>query len=161
MVDSDGNQLGIMSMASAMRLAMEKEKDLVEIAPQAKPPVCRLMDYGKYKYEQSKREKEARKKQHIVSIKEIKLRPGIEEHDFLVKANNVVRFLKDGDKVKATIMFRGREIVHPRLGQIILDRLAEYVKEFSTVERHAKLEGKNMIMILAPKQEIKQEAKQQ
>ena len=161
MVDSDGNQLGIMSMASALRLAMEKEKDLVEIAPQAKPPVCRLMDYGKYKYEQSKREKEARKKQHIVSIKEIKLRPGIEEHDFLVKANNVVRFLKDGDKVKATIMFRGREIVHPRLGQIILDRLAEYVKEFSTVERHAKLEGKNMIMILAPKQEIKQEAKQQ
>ncbi|KUK65034.1 MAG: Translation initiation factor IF-3 [Desulfotomaculum sp. 46_80] len=95
MVDSDGNQLGIMSLASALRLAEEKEKDLVEIAPQAKPPVCRLMDYGKYKYEQSKREKEARKKQHIVSIKEIKLRPGIEEHDFLVKANNVARFLKD------------------------------------------------------------------
>ncbi|MFA5384812.1 MAG: translation initiation factor IF-3 [Eubacteriales bacterium] len=161
MVDSDGNQLGIMSMASALRLAEEKEKDLVEIAPQAKPPVCRLMDYGKYKYEQSKREKEARKKQHIVSIKEIKLRPGIEEHDFLVKASNVVRFLKDGDKVKATIMFRGREIVHPRLGQNILDRLAEHVKEFSTIERHARLEGKNMIMILAPKQEIKQEAKQQ
>lgn len=161
MVDSDGNQLGIMSLVSALRLAEEKEKDLVEIAPQAKPPVCRLMDYGKYRYEQSKREKEARKKQHIVSIKEIKLRPGIEEHDFLVKANNVVRFLKDGDKVKATIMFRGREIVHPRLGQNLLDRLAEYVKEFSTIERHAKLEGKNMIMILAPKQEIKQETKQQ
>jgi len=110
---------------------------------------------------EQKRKGRPAKNKHIVSIKEIKLRPGIEEHDFLVKANSVARFLKEGDKVKATIMFRGREIVHPRLGQNILDRLAEHVKEFSTVERHAKLEGKNMIMILAPKQEIKQESKQQ
>ncbi|HAP93304.1 MAG TPA: translation initiation factor IF-3, partial [Desulfotomaculum sp.] len=159
--DSDGNQLGIMSLASALRLAEEKEKDLVEIAPQAKPPVCRLVDYGKYKYEQSKRGKEARKKQHIVNIKEVKLRPNIENHDFMVKANSAARFLKEGDKVKATIMFRGREIVHPRMGQALLERLAEHVKDFSTVERQARLEGKNMIMILAPKQEIKQELKQQ
>jgi translation initiation factor IF-3 len=159
--DSDGNQLGIMSLASALRLAEEKEKDLVEIAPQAKPPVCRLVDYGKYKYEQSKRGKEARKKQHIVNIKEVKLRPNIEDHDFMVKANSAARFLKEGDKVKATIMFRGREIVHPRMGQALLERLAEHVKDFSTVERQARLEGKNMIMILAPKQEIKQELKQQ
>ena len=159
--DSDGNQLGIMSLASALRLAEEKEKDLVEIAPQAKPPVCRLVDYGKYKYEQSKRGKEARKKQHIVNIKEVKLRPNIEDHDFMVKANSAARFLKEGDKVKATIMFRGREIVHPRMGQVLLERLAEHVKDFSMVERQARLEGKNMIMILAPKQEIKQELKQQ
>lgn len=159
-IDSDGNQLGVMSLANALRLAEEREKDLVEIAPQAKPPVCRLMDYGKYKYEQSKREKEARKKQHIVNIKEVKLRPNIENHDFVVKANSAARFLKEGDKVKATIMFRGREIVHPRLGQALLERLAEHVKDFSTVERQARLEGKNMIMILAPKHEIKQEIKQ-
>lgn len=150
-----------MSLANALRLAEEREEDLVEIAPQAKPPVCRLMDYGKYKYEQSKREKEARKKQHIINIKEVKLRPNIENHDFIVKANSAARFLKEGDKVKATIMFRGREIVHPRLGQALLERLAEHVKDFSTVERQARLEGKNMIMILAPKHEIKQEIKQQ
>ena len=159
--DSDGNQLGVMSLANALRLAEEKEKDLVEIAPQAKPPVCRLVDYGKYKYEQSKRGKEARKKQHIVNIKEVKLRPNIEDHDFMVKANSAARFLKEGDKVKATIMFRGREIVHPRMGQVLLERLAEHVKDFSMVERQARLEGKNMIMILAPKHEIKQELKQQ
>lgn len=153
--------MGIMSLASALRLAEEKEKDLVEIAPQAKPPVCRLMDYGKYKFEQSKREKEARKKQHIINIKEVKLRPNIEDHDFLVKARSAARFLKDGDKVKATIMFRGREIVHTHLGRVLLERLADHVKDISTVERYAKLEGKNMVMILAPKQEIKQEIKQE
>lgn len=111
------------------------------------------MDFGKYKYEQSKREKEAKKKQKIISVKEVKLRPSIEDHDFEDKAKNAARFLKDGDKVKATIIFRGREIVHTQLGQKLLKRLAEHVKEFSQVERQPKLEGKNMIMILTPKQD--------
>lgn len=150
-----------MPLAAALRLAEEKELDLVEVAPQAKPPVCRLMDYGKYKYEQSKREKEARKKQRMINIKEVKLRLNIEEHDFLVKARSAERFLRDGDKVKATIMFRGREIVHPQLGQMLLNRLAEHVKEISTVERQPKLEGKNMVMVLAPRQEIRQELRQE
>ena len=152
-VDGDNNQLGIMAVRDALRLAEERQLDLVEIAAAAKPPVCRIMDFGKYKYEQSKREKEARKKQKIISVKEVKLRPNIEDHDFEVKAKNAIRFLKDGDKVKATIIFRGREIVHTQLGQKLLKRLAEQVAEFSTVERQPKLEGKNMIMILAPKQE--------
>jgi len=152
-VDGDGTQLGIMPAKDALRLAEERQMDLVEVAAQAKPPVCRIMDFGKYKYEQSKREKEAKKKQRIVNIKEVKLRPNIEDHDFEVKVKNAARFLKDGDKVKATIVFRGREIVHTKLGQALLQRLAEEVKELSAVERQPKLEGKNMIMILAPKQE--------
>ncbi len=141
-----------------MRLAEERNLDLVEIAPQAKPPVCRIMDYGKFKYEQSKHDKEIKKKQRVVDIKEIKLRPNIEEHDFQIKAKNAARFLKEGDKVKATIIFRGREIVHTQLGQQVLKRLAEQVKEVSTVERLPKLEGKSMIMILAPvkQEEVKQ-----
>ncbi len=142
-----------MPVKEALRLAEEKQLDLVEIAPVAKPPVCKIMDYGKYKYEQSKKEKEARKKQRIINVKEVKLRPNIEDHDFEVKARNATRFLKDGDKVKATIMFRGREIVHTKLGQQLLKRLAEHVQDFSIIERHPKLEGRNMIMILAPKQE--------
>jgi translation initiation factor IF-3 len=141
-----------------LRLAEERNLDLVEIAPQAKPPVCRIMDYGKFKYEQSKHDKEIKKKQRVVDIKEIKLRPNIEEHDFQIKAKNAARFLKEGDKVKATIIFRGREIVHTQLGQQVLKRLAEQVKEVSTVERLPKLEGKSMIMILAPvkQEEVKQ-----
>ncbi|WP_078060828.1 translation initiation factor IF-3 [Desulfotomaculum copahuensis] len=161
-VDDEGNQIGILPTREALRLAEEKQLDLVEIAPQARPPVCRIMDFGKYKYEQSKRDKEARKKQHIINIKEVKLRPNIEDHDFHVKARNAERFLKDGDKVKATIMFRGREIVHTQLGHQLLVRLAEQVKDIANVERQPKLEGKNMIMILAPRQDaLKQEAKQE
>ncbi|SHI93604.1 translation initiation factor IF-3 [Desulfofundulus thermosubterraneus] len=160
-VDPSGNQLGIMPVREALRLAEERQLDLVEIAPQAKPPVCRLMDYGKYKYEQSKREKEAKKRQRIVNIKEVKLRPSIEEHDFQVKARNAARFLKEGDKVKATIMFRGREIMHTQLGHQLLLRLAEQVKDLSIIERQPKLEGKNMVMILAPRQDIKPESKQE
>lgn len=152
-IDGDGSQLGIFSSRDALRLAEEKQMDLVEISPAAKPPVCKIMDFGKYKYEQSKREKEAKKKQKIISVKEVKLRPNIEDHDFDVKAKNAARFLKDGDKVKATIIFRGREIVHTQLGQKLLKRLAECVSEFSLVERQPKLEGKNMIMILTPKQD--------
>lgn len=153
-INSDGDQLGIFSSREALRLAEEKQLDLVEISPAAKPPVCKIMDFGKYKYEQSKREKEARKKQKIICVKEVKLRPNIEDHDFEVKAKNAIRFLKEGDKVKATIIFRGREIVHTQLGQKLLKRLAERVQDISLVERQPKLEGKNMIMILSPKQDI-------
>lgn len=143
----------MLPLRDALRIADERQLDLVEVAPQAKPPVCRIMDYGRYRYEQSKREKEAKKKQRIITVKEVKLRPNIEDHDFEVKARNAIRFLKDGDKVKATIMFRGRQIVHPDLGKQLLVRLAEKVADLANVERPPKLEGKNMIMILAPKQQ--------
>ena len=125
--------------------------DLVEIAPNAKPPVCRIMDYGKYRYEQQKRDKEARKKQKSFDIKEVKLRPGIEDHDFDVKFKNAVRFLEDGDKVKITIMFRGRELSHPELGEVLLIKMAKQLEDLAIIERAAKLEGKNMIMIVSPK----------
>jgi translation initiation factor IF-3 len=142
-----------MVLREALRLAAESQLDLVEVAPLAKPPVCRIMDYGKYKYEQQKREKEAKKKQKIVTIKEVKVRPNIEDHDFQVKLKNAQRFLQDGDKVKATVMFRGRELSHPELGRQVLVRLAGELKDIANVERDAKLEGKNMIMILAAKQQ--------
>ena len=148
---AEGEQLGIMSIEEALTLAENKHTDLVEIAPNAKPPVCRLMDYGKYIYEQQKREKEARKRQKVVDVKEVKLRPGIEDHDFDVKTKNAMRFLSDGDKVKVTIMFRGRELSHPELGEVLLTKMAKRLSDISVVERHAKLEGKNMIMIVAPK----------
>ncbi|MBE3581449.1 MAG: translation initiation factor IF-3 [Thermoanaerobacteraceae bacterium] len=151
LVGTDGQQLGIMPLREALRIAHEQGLDLVEVAPQARPPVCRIMDFGKYKYEQSKREREARKKQRIIDVKEVKLRPGIEEHDFQVKARNALRFLEDGDKVKVTIMFRGREISHPELGEKLCWRLADQVSELASVERPPKLEGRNMVMILAPK----------
>jgi len=150
-VDDKGKQLGIMPVKEGLRLAEERQLDLVEVAPGAKPPVCRIMDFGKYKYEQSKKEKEARKKQRVINIKEVKLRPNIEDHDFNVKLRNVLRFLKSGDKVKVSIMFRGREIVHNKLSQQLLERIADEAKEISTMERKPKLEGKNMIMILAPR----------
>lgn len=140
-----------MSLEEALALAENKRTDLVEIAPNAKPPVCRLMDYGKYIYEQQKREKEVRKRQKVVDVKEVKLRPGIEDHDFDVKTKNAVRFLTDGDKVKVTIMFRGRELSHPELGEVLLTKMADKLKDIATVERSPKLEGKNMIMIVGPK----------
>lgn len=127
--------------------------DLVEVAPQAKPPVCRIMDYGKYKFQQRKREKEARKKQKIINVKEVKLRLGIEEHDFEVKARNAIRFLKNGDRVKVTIMFRGREISHSDLGLALCEKLAERVKDFGIVDKKPVVEGRNMIMHLSPKQD--------
>jgi translation initiation factor IF-3 len=142
-----------MLLRDAFRLAAEAQLDLVEVAPLAKPPVCRIMDYGKYKYEQQKREKEAKKKQKIVTIKEVKVRPNIEDHDFQVKLKNAQRFLQDGDKVKATVMFRGRELSHPELGRQVLVRMAGELKDIANIERDAKLEGKNMIMILAAKQQ--------
>ena len=149
--DVEGNSLGIMQVREALNMAMEQHLDLVEIAPKANPPVCRIMDFGKYRYEQQKREKEARKKQKVIFVKEVKLRPNIEQHDFDVKLKNAVRFLEEGNKVKVTIMFRGRELSHPELGREILGRVAEQLKDSVSIERDAKLEGKNMIMILAPK----------
>jgi len=147
-----GEQLGIMSLEDALKEAQKRQLDLVEIAPTAKPPVCRIMDYGKYRYEQQKRDKDTRKKQKVVNIKEVKLRPKIEEHDFNVKLKNTLKFLQEGDKVKMTIMFRGRELVHVELGKRLLDRMAEEIKDIAIIEREAKLEGRNMIMIVAPKQ---------
>jgi len=141
-----------MSPKEALQIALSKGLDLVEIAPTAKPPVCKIMDIGKYKYEQSKREREARKKQRIINVKEVKLRPNIEDHDFEVKTKNAIRFLQDGDKVKVTIMFRGREVSHPELGRELLTRVAASVKDVANVEKDPKLEGKNMTMILSPKQ---------
>jgi translation initiation factor IF-3 len=151
LVSETGEQLGIVPLREALRIAAERNLDLVEVAAQAQPPVCKIMDFGRFKYEQQKREREARKKQKLVNIKEVKLRPRIEEHDFEVKAKNAERFLKEGDKVKATIMFRGREIVHPDLGKEVLDRLAKYVEHVAVVERPAKVEGRNMTMVLTPK----------
>jgi translation initiation factor IF-3 len=151
-VDSDGEQLGIMPLRDALKVAGEKNLDLVAVSLNAKPPVCRIMDFGKYKFEQSKREKEARRNQKIITVKEVKVRPNIEDHDFDVKLKNAIRFLSNGDKVKATVMFRGREITHPELGQKLLLRLAKEVEELAVVERVPKVEGRNMIMILTPKQ---------
>ena len=150
-VVGDNVEPAIMHLKEALRMAEEKELDLVEISPSANPPVCKIIDYGKYRYEQQKREKESRKKQKTFDIKEVKLRPGIEEHDFNVKFKNAVRFLEDGDKVKVTIMFRGRELSHPELGEVLLNKMAAQLKEMAVVERQPKLEGKNMIMIVAPK----------
>lgn len=148
---NEGEQLGILPVKEALKIAQEKSLDLVEVAPTAVPPVCRIMDYGKYKYEQSKREKEAKKKQKVISIKEVKVRPNIEDHDLEVKIKNAVRFLDDGDKVKVTLMFRGREISHVNIAKDILARIAKEVSDKAIVEKEAKVEGKNMIMILAPK----------
>jgi len=156
-IDVDGKQLGIMPLKEALKIAQERQLDLVKVAPQAKPPVCKIMDYGKYKYEQSKREKEARKNQKVISIKEIRMSPNIEEHDFQVRVKNALRFLEDGNKVKVTIRFRGREITHTQLGEDVLKRLAESVKEKAIVEKPPAIEGRNMVMLLSPKQNTSKE----
>lgn len=154
-MDETGKQLGIVSTREALRLAQEKNLDLVKVAPDARPPVCRIMDYGRYKYEQSKREKEARKKQKIITIKEIRMRPNIDEHDYNVKVKNMQRFLGDGDKVKVTIRFRGRQMTHTDAGKTLLERMAEQLKDLGLVEREPRLEGNQMIMIMAPRSEDK------
>lgn len=141
-----------MTLRDALQMAGDKDLDLVEVAPLAKPPVCRIMDYGKFRYEQSRREREARKKQHVVEVKEIQMKPKIGDHDFQVKVRAVQRFLKDGDKVKALIKFRGREIVHADIGRNILMQLFNAVCEGAVIEREPRIEGRNMIMILAAKQ---------
>jgi translation initiation factor IF-3 len=150
-VNTDGEQLGVLPIKEALRIAAEKDLDLVEVAPTAKPPVCKIMDYGKYRYEQSKREREARKRQKIVELKEIRLTPKIEDHDFQVKVKAAAKFLKEGDKVKVSVRFRGREIVHAELGRSLLLQLYEAVKDQATLERDPKVEGRNMVMILSAK----------
>jgi translation initiation factor IF-3 len=149
-VGPDGAQIGIVSADDALRRAREADLDLVEVAPQANPPVCRIMDYGKYKYERAMRQKEARKKQARVEVKEIKFRPKIDRHDYETKKGHVLRFLGHGARVKVTIMFRGREMAHTELGQRILDRLVEDLDGLATVDQPAKLDGRNMVMVIAP-----------
>ena len=150
-IGSDGQQLGIMSAKDALNLAEQKNLDLVKIAPQSNPPVCKIMDYGKYRFEQAKREKEARKNQRVVDIKEVRLSLNIDTHDFNTKLNNALKFIKHGDKVKVSIRFRGREMGHPEIGLETMKRFADACSETAVVEKPAKLEGRNMLMFLAPK----------
>ncbi len=150
-VGPENEQLGIMSSKDALAMAEERHLDLVEVASNGKPPVCRIMNYGKFRYEQQKRQKEAKKKQKTFTLKEVKLRPHIEDHDFYVKFRNAQKFLNEGNKVKVTIMFRGREMSHPELGQNLLVRFADELGELAVVEKKPKLEGRNMTMILAKK----------
>ena len=150
LISNDGEQHGIVAIQKAQEIAVEKGMDLVKIAPQAKPPVCKIMDYGKFRFEQAKREKEARKNQRVVEIKEIRLTPNIDIGDLNTKVKNACRFLKDGDKVKVSVRFRGREVTHSSLGQDLLHRFAELCSECSTVEKQPKLEGRQMLMFLAP-----------
>ena len=152
-IDSDGSMLGVMPVKDAQKLAVTKNLDLVKIAPQAAPPVCKIMDYGKYMFELAKKEKEARKNQKIVSIKEVWIKPTIEDHDFGFKAKNAYKFLQDGDKVKVSVRFRGREMNYTSLGEQVLNKFADAVAEVGIVERRPKLEGRSMIMILNPKQQ--------
>ncbi|HZA60201.1 MAG TPA: translation initiation factor IF-3, partial [Actinomycetota bacterium] len=150
LVGPDGAQIGIVSTQDALRQARDQDLDLVEVAPQAAPPVCRIMDYGKYKYERAVRQKEARKRQAKIEVKEIKFRPKIDRHDYETKKGHVVRFLEAGARVKVTIMFRGREMAHTELGRKILDRLEEDLEGLATVDAPPKQDGRNMIMVLAP-----------
>ena len=150
-IDADGSQLGILPIAKALDAAYAKDLDLVNISPNAQPPVCKIMDYGKYRFEQAKREKEAKKNQKTFEIKEIRLGLSIDTHDFETKGNHAIRFLKDGDKVKVSIRFRGRELGHPEIGYDTMERFAQYCAEVSSVEKAAKMEGRNMLMFLAPK----------
>ena len=151
LISNDGEQLGIVTSAQALKIAAEKNLDLVKIAPQAKPPVCKIMDYGKYRFEQSKREKEAKKNQRIVEIKEIRLSPNIDVHDFDTKVGHAKKFLTAGNKVKVSIRFRGREMTHTDLGLTIMADFADKCAEIASVEKPAKLEGRQMLMFLAPK----------
>lgn len=151
LIGPESEQLGIVPIREAMQMAMDANLDLVNVAPQAKPPVCRIMDYGKYRYEMQKKEKEARKNQKVVELKEVRFSATIDEHDFQTKLRNVIKFLNDEDKVKCSVRFRGREITHASIGQRVLERVAEEVKDICVVERRPKLEGRSMIMILSPK----------
>lgn len=150
-IDSEGEQLGIITPKEALARAQEKGLDLVLVSETAKPPVCKIMDYGKYKYEQDKKLKEAKKKQHNADVKEVKMRYKIEEHDYNVRVKNAIRFLKSGDKVKATISFRGREIQHSRLAEDLLRQMAKDLEEYAEVQQFPKREGRNMMMMLSPK----------
>ncbi len=153
-INLEGDQLGIFPIAEALNIAREANRDLVEVSPTTSPPVCRIMDYGKFKYEQSKKTYQAKKKKHVprvTHIKEIKVRPKTEEHDLQFKIRHIIKFLTQGDKAKITLVFRGREITRPELGQEVMNRIAEEIQDVGIVENPAKLEGRNMIMLLAPK----------
>jgi translation initiation factor IF-3 len=151
LIGVEGEQLGIVSLASAMRMAEEAEVDLVEIAPTAKPPVCRLMDYGKFKYQESKKRHEAKLKQKQIQVKEVKFRPGTDEGDYQIKLRNLIRFLEEGDKAKVTLRFRGREMAHQEFGVKLLERVRTDLDPYGVVEQFPKLEGRQMIMVLSPK----------
>jgi translation initiation factor IF-3 len=155
LVGPEGEPIGIVSLQQALAQAEEAELDLVEIAPTAKPPVCRMMDYGKYKYRESKKQHEARLKQKQVQVKEVKFRPGTDDGDYQVKLRNLVRFLGDGDKAKVTLRFRGREITHQELGMALLKRVEADLVEHAVVEQFPKMEGRQMVMVLAPHKKAK------
>jgi translation initiation factor IF-3 len=150
-IGADGAQLGIIETDQALRMAEDLGLDLVEVAPMARPPVVRIMDFGKFKFEQAKQARLAKKKQHVIHLKEVKYRPGIDEHDFSTKTRHARRFLEEGNKVKVTLMFRGRQIAHPELGKAVVDRVGVELADIAKVESDAKMEGKSMTMILAPK----------
>ncbi len=154
MIDDEGNQVGMMKTPDAVKFAQERDLDLVEVAPEAKPPVCRVLDYSKYKYEQAQKVKQARKHQQQITIREIKFRPKIAQHDYDTKKHHVERFLRHKDKVKITIMFRGREVTHPERGVMILDRLAEELSELCIVEQRPTQDGRNMTMMLGPSKAV-------
>ena len=151
LIGENGEQLGIMSARDSMKMAKEAELDLVKIAPAAKPPVCKIIDYGKYRYEQARKEKEAKKKQKTIAVKEIRLRPGIESNDLNTKANNAIKFLKKGDKVKVELRFRGRELGHKDIGKEVMLKFIEIVKEFGEPVKAPAFEGNNMVVIIDPK----------
>jgi translation initiation factor IF-3 len=153
-IGEDGDQIGVMRTDEALRYAQERDLDLVEVAPEARPPVCRILDYSKYKYEQAQKQKAARKHQQQITIREIKFRPKIAEQDYETKKRHVERFLRHKDKVKITIMFRGREVTHPERGQMILDRLAEELTDLATIEQRPNLDGRNMTMLLGPSKAV-------
>jgi len=150
-IDSDGKQVGILPLKEAMKIAEEQGLDLVAVSPNSSPPVCRIMNYGKYKYQQNKRLQEARKHQTVIQVKEVKVRPRTEEHDFQFKLRHVKRFLGEGDRVKISMLFRGREIAHPEFGKDLLARFVEELKDLAIVEQAPRLEGRNMVMILSTK----------
>lgn len=151
MIDAEGGQLGVVPTHEARRISEEAGLDLVEVSPEAKPPVCRIMDYGKYKFQLSKRKAAAKKKQKQIQIKEIKLRPATEEADYQVKMRNIMKFLEAGDKAKVTVRFRGREMSHPELGMQLLERMLKDLSEYGSVEQHPKFEGRQIVMVLGPK----------
>ena len=150
LIDEEGGQVGIVSLDEARERAADRGLDLVEVAPDSRPPVVRLMDYGKYKYEQARAAREARKKQHTIQVKEVKFRPGIEDHDYGFKLRHARRFLEEGNKVKLTMMFRGRQVTHPELGREVLDRVREDLADLAKVEQHPSFEGRQMSMVVAP-----------
>jgi translation initiation factor IF-3 len=155
LIDPEGKQLGILAIFEALRLATNFELDLVEVSSKSEPPVCRIMDYGKFKYQQSKKAHEAKKKQAVVHLKEVKMRPKTEEHDFQFKLRHIEHFLKEGNKTKVTVVFRGRELAHPDFGRNMLGRIAEELKESAKIEQAPKFEGRNFVMVLAPLQSQK------